>query len=75
MPVSKTKVVAAKPEKDVFFFKRQEVEWKKAGLYIVPFFFLFFTSFAQDITSLHKKLPCKRNIFGEQRAEKGVRRW
>jgi len=26
MPVSKTKVVAAKPEEDVFIFKRQEVE-------------------------------------------------
>jgi len=29
MPVSKTKVVAAKPEEDVFIFKRQEVEWKR----------------------------------------------
>ena len=44
-------------------------------IYSSFFFFLFFTSFAQDITSLHKKLPCKRNIFGELRAEKGGRRW
>lgn len=55
MPVSKTKVVAAKPEKDVFFFKRREVEWKKAGLYIVLFFFLSLLLhknylFAQEIT-------------------------
>ena len=48
---------------------------EKGRIIYSSFFFLFFTSFAQDITSLHKKLPCKRNIFGEQRAEKGVRRW
>ena len=42
---------------------------------IIYISFFSFTSFAQDITSLHKKLPCKRNMLGEQRAEKGVRRW
>ena len=71
MPVSKTKVVAAKPEKDVFFFKRQEVEWKKAGLYIVPFFFFCFSPL------LHKTLPlCTRNYLakGIYLESRGLRR-
>lgn len=74
MPVSKTKVVPAKPEKYVFFFFKAGGGMEK-GRIIYSSFFFFFHFFCTRITSLHKKLHCKRNMLGEQRAQQGGRRW